>query len=155
MTKIRCQVCGSEELHSEGPVLVVCDRCGNRSYVIPEVAVVRTGETENGELFLRYKKEMTDCPRKSFCLNDTMFQGGEPCRICKVLKYRYETFTRGMAENFEKRQELLEKHPELAAEYAEEKALADKACEYIQAAGAPAGEAHVRVKLNIEGVENC
>lgn len=75
MTKIRCQKCGGENLHTDGATLIVCDDCGNKTYMIPEVAVTNIDNPINSDIVtISYNRRQTDCPRQAICLNDKMFE---------------------------------------------------------------------------------
>ena len=117
MAKIRCQICGGENLHMEGSVLVVCDDCGNKSYVIPEKAITQINNpVESDIVTISYDRRETDCPRKSFCVNDRMSPNNEPCRVCKVVKHKLDEMDQELIDTYEKRNAFIQAHPELEAE---------------------------------------
>lgn len=114
MTKIRCQICGGENLHSESAIKIVCDDCGNQSYIIPEEAIVSIDNPLDGDIVaIRYNRNNVDCPRKSICLNDTMCPGSEPCKTCKVVRNIYNNINEQLVDLYEHRVEYLRNHPEL------------------------------------------
>jgi len=136
MTKIRCQKCGGENLHSEGAMLIICNDCGNKTYVIPEVAVTEIDSPINSDIVtIRYNRRQTDCPRQSICVNDRMEQGAEPCKICNVVRHQYQLMSQEMVNTFEKRQAFLEAHPELMDEVKDEQEMFQKISRQIGGEG--------------------
>ena len=115
MTKIRCQICGGENLHSENAISVVCDDCGNRSLVIPESAILDQFEFDN-VVSLHFDKNQTDCPRKSFCLNDKMEIDSDPCKVCNVIQNKFNNLTGDIVRLYEEREQFLKQHPEVNTE---------------------------------------
>ena len=114
MTKIRCQMCGGENLHTEGDITIICDDCGNKSYIIPEVSIENMDNPVDGDVVtIQYNRRKTGCPRRGICLNDTMNPGEEPCQICNVVRKNFNEITNQMVELFEQREEYLREHPEL------------------------------------------
>lgn len=114
MTKIRCQVCGGEELHTEGPTMVVCDCCGAKTFMIPECSVVRVDNPISGNLVtIEYDRNLTEQPRKGLCLNDKMFPDAEPCKVCKVVQHKLDILNRELISANERRELYLAQHPEL------------------------------------------
>ena len=114
MTKIRCQVCGGENLHSESATKIVCEDCGNLSYVIPSEAVVSLDNPlDENIVTIRFDRTKTDCPRRSICLNDIAGPNGEQCQVCNVVKHNYDNINRQLVELYELRNAFLESHPEL------------------------------------------
>ncbi len=127
MTKIRCQICGGENLHAENGTLVVCDDCGNRTYLIPEKSILRVDEEEDCDLVsVHFDKSKTECPRQSFCLNDTMDPGGQPCKVCNLVKKRFSELTSDLVSKFDERQDFIQAHPELEDDVRDEMELVDQ-----------------------------
>ncbi len=114
MTKIRCQICGGERLHTEGSLYVVCDDCNNRSIVIPESAIINIDNlVDNNIVTLKFDRRKTDFPRKTFCLNDRMDTCDEPCKVCKVVNKRYNVLTNQVVNAYDKREQYIKDHPEI------------------------------------------
>lgn len=127
MAKIRCQKCGGENLHSEGAMLIVCNDCGNKTYIIPEEAVTEVDSPINSDIVtIRYNRRQTDCPRRSVCVNDTMHPGEQPCKVCNVVRHQYQMMTQSMNDTYNKREEYLKNHPELEDEVKDERELLDR-----------------------------